>query len=56
MFTEVPETPDRSDKAIRFPVSTAVTRYKLTSLYAERHDGIDNVIVIFLESLDGLLP
>lgn len=26
------------------------------SLYAESHDGVDNVVVILLERLDGLLP
>jgi hypothetical protein len=56
MVSEVSETPERLDKAVRFPVTTAVTCYKPTSLYAERHDGIDNVVVVLLESLDGLLP
>ena len=27
----------------------------LVSLYAESHDGIDNVIVVLLEGFDGLL-
>ena len=56
MFLEVAETLEYSDKASHFPVSTAVTRYKPTGLYAECHDGIDNVVVVLLEGLDGLLP
>jgi len=28
----------------------------LADLYAEGHDGVDDVVVVLLESLDGLLP
>ena len=34
----------------------AATCTEATFLYAERHDGVDDVIVVLLESLDGLLP
>ena len=38
-----------------FP-AMAVMHRKPSSLYAECHDGVDNIIVILLQSFDGLLP
>lgn len=45
------------EEAIPFLIpDMAVAHDKLFSLYAERHDGVDDIVVILLESLYGLLP
>ena len=51
---EVMITPE---EAIPFLIQDmAVAHDKLFSLYAERHDGVDDIVVVLLESLYGLLP
>jgi len=38
------------------PSDFSKSKPHLVSLYAEGHDGIDNIVVVLLEGLDGLLP
>jgi hypothetical protein len=47
--------PSQFSKAdLAFP--RAGTRNKRHRLYAEGHDTVDNIVVVLLEGLDGLLP
>lgn len=54
-YTRVPEAPrlpNAHRKSSEFPHS----RSWMASLYAEGHNGVDDVVVILLERLDSLLP
>lgn len=41
---------------MQIPLCLSRACTKRSSLYAQRHDGVDNVVIVLLECLDGLLP